>query len=261
VAAATSYPLRSQRNLILTSLIGLTIGGWAVLLWQARSMGGSSMGLTMGMDAALFLAIWVVMMAAMMFPAAAPMILVFAQVQAGKRRQAQVTVPTWIFTTAYLLVWTVSGVLAYLGALEAQNLGERNAWLMTNGTRLGGVLLIGAGIYQITPLKRACLAKCRSPLAFIMTSWRDGPTGALRMGIVHGLYCLGCCWLLFAILFPLGMMNVAALAVISLLIFAEKSLPFGDRLAWVAAAVLVAYGIAILIHPALLPMQVQHPKM
>jgi predicted metal-binding membrane protein len=121
------------------------------------------------------------------------------------------------------------------------------------------LLLAAAGLYQLTPLKRACLAQCRSPLAFVMTSWRDGAVGAVRMGLRHGLYCLGCCWFLFAILFPLGMMNIAVLAAITLLIFAEKSLPWGDRLTWVAAAVLAAYGVAVLIAPQILPMQAPHP--
>ena len=246
-------PLRRQRELILIALAVLAVGSWAVLVWQSRSMSGMSMGLTMGMGATLFIAIWVVMMAAMMFPAAAPMILVFAQVQAGKRRQGGAAVPTWLFTGSYLLVWAAVGVVAYVAALGAQGLADHSAWLASNGPRLGGVLLIAAGVYQLTPLKRACLAKCRSPFAFVMTQWRDGPGGALRMGLVHGLYCLGCCWFLFAILFPLGMMNIAALGAITALIFAEKSLPGGERLVWTASAALIAYGLAIVFVPDLLP--------
>jgi predicted metal-binding membrane protein len=253
VALATSSPLRRQRTLILTALITLSAAAWIILVWQARSMDGMAMGLTMGMDATLFLAIWVVMMAAMMFPAAAPMILMFAQVQAGKRRQGRAAVPTWLFTASYLLVWAVVGVAAYLAAIGAQHLAGNNSWLASNGPRIGGCLLIAAGIYQVTPFKRACLAKCRSPFAFVMTSWRDGATGAVRMGVVHGLFCLGCCWFLFAILFPLGMMNIAALGAITVLIFAEKALPGGERLAWIAAAALIGYGIAVVVSPGLLP--------
>jgi predicted metal-binding membrane protein len=258
VATAPSHLLHRQRNWILISLAILSAGAWTIVVRQAHSMGNQAMGLTMGMDATLFLAVWVAMMIAMMFPAAAPMILMFAQVQAGKRRQGGASVPIWLFTGTYLALWAAVGVAAYLTAIGLQQLGDHTSWLADNGPRLGGLLLIGAGLYQFTPLKHACLTKCRSPLAFVMTSWRDGPAGAVRMGLTHGLYCLGCCWLLFAILFPLGMMNIAVLAVFTLLIFAEKSLPFGDRLAWITAIALIAYGLAILISPQLLPLQPPH---
>ena len=122
-------------------------------------------------------------------------------------------------------------------------------WLLDNAARIGGVVLILAGLYQLSPLKRACLSKCRTPMAFILTSWRDGYGGAFRMGLEHGLYCLGCCWLLFVILFPLGMMNVAAMAVITLLIFAEKSLPRGPQIGQAAASLLIAYGALVVAMP------------
>jgi predicted metal-binding membrane protein len=210
-------------------------------------------GLTMGMSAPLFLAIWVAMMVAMMFPASAPLVLTFARVHATKRQQGQAFVPTWVFVSAYLLVWTAAGVLAYLLALGGERLGAQSSWLMQNGVRLAGAVLLLAGVYQFTPLKHVCLAKCRSPLAFIMTSWRDGYAGAFRMGLGHGAYCLGCCWLLFLILFPIGMMNIAALAAISLLIFAEKSLASGRRISWLAAAALIGYGAVIIFLPQALP--------
>jgi predicted metal-binding membrane protein len=255
-------PLRRQREIILGVLVVLAAGCWAILIWQAQGMSMQGVGLTMGMGAALFIGIWVVMMVAMMFPAAAPMILGFARIQDGKRRQGRPFVPTWVFTGAYLLIWALVGVVAYLVAVGADRLGGQSGWLMDNGPRLGGALLIAAGVYQFTPLKRVCLTKCRSPLAFIMFSWRDGYAGALRMGVTHGLYCCGCCWLLFAILFPLGMMNIAVLALVALLIFGEKVLPYGDRLAWVAAVVLISYGLAVLISPGLLPtVAPEHMKM
>jgi predicted metal-binding membrane protein len=253
MATSLGSPLRRQRDLILVALAVLSIGAWAFLIWQGRSLGGQNMGLTMGMGASLFILIWVVMMAAMMFPASAPMVLMFAQVQAGKRRQGRPYVSTWVFTGAYLLIWTVVGVLAYLAAVAGEHIGGQSTWLTDNGGRVAGGLLVLAGIYQLTPLKRTCLAKCRSPLAFVMTSWRDGNVGALRMGVVHGFYCLGCCWLLFVILFPLGMMNIAVLALVALFIFGEKALPHGDRIAWLGAAVLVAYGVAAIAHPSVLP--------
>src|SRR5262249_29398406 len=119
--------------------------------------------------------------------------------------------------------------------------------------RFGGGLLLLAGLCQLTPLKDMCLSKCRTPISFIMTSWRDGTMGAIRMGVLHGTYCLGCCWLLFAILFPLGIMNIAAMTVITLLVFAEKTLPWGRAAVRAVALVLVAYGGVVLATPSILP--------
>lgn len=211
------------------------------------------MGPTMGMTAPLFVAIWVVMMVAMMFPTAAPMILTFARVHRSKRDRGQAFVPTWVFVGAYLVVWTGFGALAYGLAVAAEASAERSMWLMENAARLGGGVLIIAGLYQLSPLKRSCLAKCRTPMDFIVTSWRDGYRGSFRMGMAHGIYCLGCCWMLFVILFPLGVMNVAVMALITLLIFAEKSLPLGRQAAHAAAVGLSVYGAVVLALPQALP--------
>jgi predicted metal-binding membrane protein len=248
-------PLAFERRLLLGLLLGLAAAAWALLAWQ-QAGAGADMAMaspTMGMGAALFLAIWVVMMVAMMFPTAAPMILTFHRVQAGKRERGEAFVATWIFVAAYLLVWALSGVVAYLGAVGAEAIAAGAALSADAAARIGGAILVAAGLYQFTPLKDRCLAKCRTPMGFIMTSWRDGAAGAVRMGLEHGLYCLGCCWLLFVILFPLGIMNVAAMAVITLVIFAEKAAPWGKPVARVTAAALVAYGVAVLVTPRLLP--------
>ncbi len=251
--SGASYPLPRERNVILALLLLLAAGAWAVLVWQSASMDAGAMGLTMGMAAPLFVAIWVVMMVAMMFPTAAPMILMFARVQASRRERGQRFVPIWVFVGAYLVVWTLFGVAAYGAAVGAESLADRLTWAMDNAARIGGGVLIVAGLYQLTPLKRRCLSKCRSPMQFILTSWRDGVDGALRMGVEHGIYCLGCCWLLFVILFPLGVMNVAVMALVTLLIFAEKSLPAGRQAGAVAALALMAYGLAAVFLPAALP--------
>ncbi len=248
-----AHPMRRERNLLLGSLLILAAAAWAVLIAQSGVADERMTDLTMGMGPPLFLAIWVVMMVAMMFLTAAPMILMFARVHAGKRERGQSFVPTWVFVSAYLLIWTLFGVLAYLLALGAEAMAEGSMWLMDYGARIAGATIVLAGLYQLSPLKRACLAKCRSPLAFILASWRDGYRGSFRMGLEHGAYCLGCCWLLFVILFPLGMMNVAAMAVITLLIFAEKSLPLGPRIGQLAAAALIAYGVLVIFVPTALP--------
>jgi predicted metal-binding membrane protein len=197
-------------------LLALATAAWTFLFWQCtRADAEVAMAPTMGMGAALWLVIWVAMMVAIMFPTAAPMIMVFAQVHAARRQRQQSFVPTWVFVSAYLLVWSLVGVLAYPAAVGAERLESQSMWVMANAGRLAGGLLIVAGLYQLSPLKHVCLAKCRSPMAFIMTSWRNGYGGAFRMGLQHGGYCLGCCWLLFVILFPLGMMNMGALASIT----------------------------------------------
>ena len=252
MATTVSYPLIRERNLILASLLALAAGGWALLVWQAAMTDGD-MSLTMGLGAPLFIAIWVAMMVAMMFPTAAPMILTFARVHENKRLQGRPFVPTWVFVSSYLVVWTVFGVIAFGVAIGLEGLADRSGWVSDNAGRIGGGVIVLAGLYQLSPLKRACLTKCRTPLSFILGSWRDGHWGSFRMGLEHGTYCLGCCWLLFVILFPLGMMNVGAMALITLLIFAEKSTPVGRQTGAFAALALITYGALVVFVPGLLP--------
>ena len=252
-ANVADYPLPRERNLILGSLLVLAACAWALLIWQSAVM-DDEMSLTMGMGAPLFIALWVAMMIAIMFPTAAPMILMFNRIHNARREKGQSFVPTWIFVAAYLLVWSVTGLFAYTLAVLGDELADQSMWLMDNAARFGGVLLIAAGLYQLSPLKNVCLSKCRSPISFILNSWRDGYWGSFRMGVEHGVYCLGCCWLLFLILFPLGMMNIAVLAGITALIFAEKSTAWGRHIANVAAIGLIVYGTLVMLVPDALPM-------
>ncbi len=255
MSTANSYPFPRERKLILGLLLTLAAASWALLIWQSATMNSQAMGmgLTMGMSAVLFIVIWVVMMIAMMFPTAAPMILMFTAVYAGKRQKSQAFVPTWVFVSAYLLIWTLFGVVAYPLALGAETLAGQSMWLMNNAPRIGGAFLVVAGLYQLSPLKHMCLAKCRTPLQFILGSWRDGYGGAFRMGFVHGAYCLGCCWLLFVILFPLGIMNIAVMALLTVLIYAEKSFSIGRQISQIAGVALILYGVLLVLVPALLP--------
>jgi len=260
---AVAVPLRRERNLILASLLVLAGAAWALLVWQSLDM-GDEMSLTMGMGPALFIALWVAMMVAIMFPTAAPMILMFSKIHGDRRRKERTFVPTWVFAGAYILLWSATGVAAYGLAVGGDELADRSRWIMDNAERIGGALLVAAGVYQLTPLKTACLSRCRSPVSFLLTSWRDGYGGSLRMGFEHAAYCLGCCWLLFLILFPLGMMNIAVLALVTLLIFVEKSTPLGRQAAALAAAALIAYGALVIFVPEALPMsmhQMDHGTM
>ena len=258
-ASAPTYPLPRERNLILGSLLVLAGAAWGVLAWQAAET--DEMSLTMGMSAPLFIALWVVMMVAIMFPTAAPMILMFARIHNTKRDRGQNFVPTWVFTSAYLLVWSATGIAAYAIAVAGDALADESTWVMDNAPRIGGGLLVFAGVYQLTPLKDICLSKCRTPVSFLMNSWRDGYAGAFRMGLDHGVFCLGCCWLLFLILFPLGMMNIIVLALVTALIFAEKSLPVGRHVARAAALALVVYGAVVIFEPGALPMTMDSDAM
>ncbi len=244
--------LQREHRLFLALLLILAAASWVILIWQSNMMKSMGMGLTMGMGATLFLAIWVVMMIAMMFPTTAAMNLVFARVQREKPSSRRPSVSAWIFVGAYLLIWTLFGVVAYLGALTASGLAGQVPWIMLNAARISGSTFLLAGLYQLTPLKRVCLAKCCAPLDFIRGSWRDGYTGAFRMGLEHGIYCLGSNWLLFALLFPLGIMNIAVMAVLTVLIFAEKMVPRGERIAQGVSLVLILYGILVIVVPTTL---------
>lgn len=248
-----TFPLR-ERNLILVSLLILAGASWLIVLWQsAGTSTAMGAGWTMGMRIPLFMAIWIAMMAAMMFPTAAPMILTFARISAGKRQQGQAPVPAWVFTGAYLLVWTLFGALAYLAAAGVDWQVSQSMWWKDHAVRVGGAAIALAGLYQFSPLKHTCLSKCRTPLGFILGFWRDGYAGALNMGFRHGAYCLGCCWFLFVILFPLGVMNVTVMILITALIFAEKSLRFGEHVARAAGLALLAYGAFVFLLPRMLP--------
>ncbi|HUF52902.1 MAG TPA: DUF2182 domain-containing protein [Dehalococcoidia bacterium] len=258
VAATSRVP--SDRAFILASLIALAAAAWGLLIWQSAVM-DADMSLTMGMGAPLFIALWVAMMVAIMYPTAAPMIMAFARIHNDRRERGQAFVPTWVFAGSYMALWSATGLVAYGLAVGGDELAGQWSWLSDNAPRLGGGLLIIAGLYQLTPLKDICLSKCRTPMSFLMNSWRDGLGGAVRMGLEHGAYCLGCCWLLFLILFPLGMMNIAVLAIITILIFAEKALPLGRQLAYAAGAGLVVYGAAVIFVPNALPTTMSDSQM
>jgi predicted metal-binding membrane protein len=270
IGAARAPGKRSRSHLRLTSAIGLvplripvslivlTGAAWAVMLHHAISMSepmgfaahgaicfGMSDKATLG-GLGIFLAVWTVMMAAMMLPSTAPMILTFAAAQA--RRDRNVAVPTWMFVAGYLLVWAYAGLVVYLLICAGRDLVDHLAWL-ENGAWAPlalGVTLTLAGLYQFTPLKRLCLRHCRSPLAFVRRHWHDGWEDAAGLGVWHGLYCLGCCWALFAVMVAAaGTMNIAWMVLMTLVIFAEKVLPHGPRISALVALGLIALGLLV----------------
>jgi predicted metal-binding membrane protein len=174
---------------------------------------------------------WLLMMIAMMLPSAAPMILLYGGLARGARAQGAVLAPTAIFAVVYLAAWAAFSLVAAIGQWLLVRSGLVSELTLAFGDRrIGGALLIAAGLYQMTPFKRTCLESCRSPMSFLMRLWRPSWVGAARLGLAHGLYCLGCCALLMALLFVFGVMNLAWVAALALFVLVEKVLPFGSRL-------------------------------
>jgi predicted metal-binding membrane protein len=188
------------------------------------------------------------MMAAMMFPAVAPTVALYSKMT----KQRSATLPL-LFTAGYLLVWTAVGVVAFaLGAVGGRVAGDVLAWDRA-GRWVAGATLIAAAIYELTPLKEVCLRKCRSPLGYLLGSWRDGPRGAVRMGAGHGAWCVGCCWALMASLFALGLMSIGWMAFIAALITVEKTLPWKQVATYGTAAILLCLGVLLLAAPDAAP--------
>ena len=234
-----------------TLLLGAALVAWIVTV---ERMSGMDMGPATNLGGAgWFVGIWVTMMAAMMLPSVAPMLLLFDRVSAERARRAQTYVPTWIFAASYFLVWTIYGLAAYAlyRGIRALDLGFL-AW-NRQGPYVAGALVALAGLYELTPLKSVCLRHCRSPMHLVLGGWRDGIAGAVRMGAEHGAYCVGCCWGLMVVLFALGVMSLFWMAVVAALIFAQKVLPFGARLTRLLAVALVAFGIWIAAAPGTVP--------
>jgi predicted metal-binding membrane protein len=202
-----------------------------------------------------FVGVWVTMMTAMMFPSIAPMVLTYARIQrqSGTAGPGVGAGPTAIFVAGYLVVWTAVGVLGYaliegVRSLELGFLGWDRA-----GPYVAGAVILGAGAYQLTRLKDSCLRRCRDPRAFLTEHWRPGPVGALRMGIEHGSFCVGCCWALMAALLALGVMSIAWMVLIAALIAAEKLLPWGALVNRGIAVLLAVLGIALAVAPEDVP--------
>lgn len=195
-----------------------------------------------------FLGIWLVMMAAMMFPSVSPTVALYARMS----RERSPVAP-FVFISGYLVVWGAVGAFAYgLSALAGTLLGDTLAW-EGSGRWIAGGILLAAAAYELTPLKNVCLSKCRSPLGFLLGSWRSGLSGAFRMGAHHGAWCVGCCWALMASLFALGVMSIAWMALVAALITAEKTLPWGRTVRYGTAGVLVVLGLLLLVTPEAVP--------
>ncbi len=247
----------AQPGLVQFGLVGILLG-LAAIAWVAT---GDRMA---GMDAGpgtnlgtlgFYVTAWVVMMAAMMFPSIWPMVTMYSRIQEGKRargRDVQLGT-TAAFVGGYLLTWTAWGLFAYaVYEIGSSVWPDAFAW-ERGGPYFAGAVIIAAALYQLTPLKDACLKRCRSPMMFLMNAWQPGRIGALRMGLAHGAWCVGCCWGLMAALFALGVMSVGWMVFIAALIAAEKLLPWRALASYGIAALLLAVGLLLAFTPSSVP--------
>jgi predicted metal-binding membrane protein len=240
--------LLRDRVIILLAVAGVTALSWLYLLQLGPSMAGMAMPMPPPWASAAFaltFAMWAVMMVGMMLPGAVPMILTFAGLNRGKAVER--FAPTLLFVSGYLLVWSGFSLVATLLQWVLERLALLSPMLTITNALLGGGLFVLAGAYQLSPLKQACLHHCRSPFAFLFNHWRDGWNGALRMGIEHGAYCLGCCWLLMMLLFAIGVMNLLWVAAIALFVFGEKLLRGGAWIAPISGVAMAGYGIWLVV--------------
>jgi predicted metal-binding membrane protein len=230
----------------------------AAIAWTLTDARMSGMDAGPGTDPGtlgFFIGVWVAMMAAMMFPSIAPMVVMYARIQEGKRERGQATPAgaTTVFVAGYLVSWAAAGFVGYaIFQLGRSLFGDAFSWDNAGPYFAGGVIL-AAAIYQLTPLKDVCLRKCRSPFMFLLTAWRPGRAGALRMGIEHGGWCVGCCWMLMAALFALGVMSLGWMAFIAALIAIEKLVPWRVAANRGIAVLLAVLGLGVAFAPESVP--------
>jgi predicted metal-binding membrane protein len=249
-------PSWRTRALIAGCIVLITALAWAYLVRLNRRMmspiEGDTMMAAMGMvlhqpwgagDLLLTFVMWAVMMVGMMAAPALPVLLLFAGMQAQRGRGTAPAIPS--FGLGYLVVWLAFSACATAAQWALHERALLSSTMATTSTVLAGVILILAGAYQLTPLKTRCLARCQSPLGFLMSHWRDGSSGAFLMGFRHGIFCLGCCWALMAVLFVVGVMNLAWVAVLTFVILAEKLGPAGARVSRAGGAILIVLGAVL----------------
>jgi predicted metal-binding membrane protein len=242
--------LRHDRAVVAVGAAVIALIGWGYLFYEGWAMqhmdlvamAMPSTGAWGLMDLLVVFAMWAVMMVAMMVPSATPMLLTFATIARSRRAKGRAFVALWVFLAGYLVLWTAFSLAATLAQWGLHSLALISPMMVGTSPVLGSVLLIVAGIYQWTPFKQACLRHCRTPLQFLLTSWQDGAAGAFLIGLRHGAYCLGCCWLLMAVLFAVGVMNLAWIAAISVFVLLEKTIPRGLWVAKLAGLALMGFG-------------------
>ncbi len=245
--------IQRDQRIVLAGLLAVIVLSWAYLLAGAGMNMPQEAGAMTAMTprwtpayAGLMVIMWWVMMLAMMLPSAAPAILVFAALNRTQAPHGTPVIPSGVFAAGYGLAWGGFSLLATALQWRLSQGDLLTPAMASAGPALGGGLLIAAGLYQFSPWKQACLRHCRTPLDFLARHWRPGMWGALRMGAEHGLYCLGCCWVLMGLLFYGGVMSLAWISGLALFVMAEKVLPVGRHMGWIAGAALILWGLAVL---------------
>jgi len=252
VARAATSTLRRDRLIVLLGLVAISVLAWAYTYSVAAGMSPDMASMSRlaswtATDFAFTFVMWVVMMVAMMTPSASPMIVAFLHVSGQRAERGSSLLSTGLFLLGYLLAWTAFSLLATLVQWGLHAATLLSPMLVVTSHLLGGAILLAAGLFQFTPLKHACLAHCRTPLGFLLTEWRDGPAGALVMGLRHGRFCLGCCWFLMALLFVAGVMNLLWVAAIAVFVLVEKAAPAGPWVAPVAGLFLAGWGAYVML--------------
>ena len=253
--------MRGPRASVTPARLALLLAGpaaVAVAAWVYLSVMMGDMSTMPGMSAIMMrvfspmqviglFVMWAVMMAAMMLPTAVPMIAAYARMQGADRAKGVGWLPVFAFSGGYVVAWAAFSLVA--AGLQAwlTNLAMMSPMMMQAAGPLGGAILVGAGLYQFSPLKQACLHQCRTPISFLMTQWREHSWGAFRMGLTHGLFCIGCCWALMGLLFVVGVMNAAWIIAITIFVLIEKAVPAGDVISKVAGAGMIGAGVWIMV--------------
>lgn len=252
VTTSATVALGRARGGVVAAMVGFTAVSWVYLGLVATRMSDMSSALAMPMTSAWTLgqvafmgAMWAVMMAAMMLPSAVPMVLAYDRMDRGSAGGRDGSTP--LFVTGYIVVWVAFAVTATGFQWVLHNMALVNGMgVVTQGWFAGG-LLVGAGVVQFSPGKLRSLGACRTPMGFLMTSWQEGRAGALRMGLHHGRLCLGCCWSLMILLFVLGVMNLAWVAVLAIFVLAEKVARRGEAISMIGGVVLMLWGVAVVL--------------
>lgn len=245
--------MRWDRAVVLAGLAAVTVLAWTYLVYLASDMASMDVAQDLGMaqmhswgavELLVLFAMWAVMMVAMMLPSVTPLVLIFVRANraAGGTR---IVGSAGNLLLGYLIAWWGFSVPATLAQWGLHSAALLSPMMESTSSVFAGVLLVAAGIFQFTPLKRTCLLRCRSPLSFLMTEWRNGHWGTLVMGLKHGIYCVGCCWVLMALLFAAGVMNLLWVAVISVVVLVEKTTPWGKGCGGVLGSVLIVAGTVL----------------
>jgi predicted metal-binding membrane protein len=241
--------LQREQLLVFSGLALITVLAWVYMLHMAWGVVGKGMDINLAClghwgpgDLAHMFIMWSIMMVAMMVPSASPMIIIFATVNRQRSKMQGPFIPTWLFVLGYLTAWTVYSALATLVQWGLHVAALLTHTLVITSPLLAALLLVAAGVFQWTPFRDACMTQCRSPFGFIMTEWREGRRGALIMGLKHGIYCVGCCWMLMTLCFALGVMNMLWMGALTAFMLLEK-ITDNKWISRTAGLILVVWGL------------------